>query len=62
MDFPTLLVEPETTTEVPAALAAEFASVYEEHSRAIFYLCLRFLSDETQAQDATHEASAEARP
>ncbi len=55
MDSPELLVEPETQTEVPAALAAEFASVYEEHSRAIFYLCLRFLSDETQAQDATHD-------
>ena len=55
MDSPDTLVEPLEPTEVPAALAEEFASVYEEHSRAIYYLCLRFLSDDSQAQDATHD-------
>ena len=55
MDSPDTLVEPPEPTEVPAALAGEFASVYEEHSRAIYYLCLRFLSDDSQAQDATHD-------
>ena len=34
---------------------SEFANVYEEHSRAIFYLCLRLLSDPDKAEDATHD-------
>ncbi|MBI3416925.1 MAG: sigma-70 family RNA polymerase sigma factor [Verrucomicrobia bacterium] len=33
----------------------EFAAVYEEHSRAVYYLALRMLSDPTQAEDATHD-------
>jgi RNA polymerase sigma-70 factor, ECF subfamily len=33
----------------------EFADVYAEHSRAIFYLALRFLSDPQKAEDATHD-------
>ena len=32
-----------------------FADLYAEHSRAIYYLCLRFLSDPEKAQDATHD-------
>lgn len=43
---------------VPAETAWEstgFAAVYAEHSRAIYYLALRVLSDPTQAEDATHE-------
>jgi RNA polymerase sigma-70 factor (ECF subfamily) len=41
----------------PAALAGcpELAGLYEEHSRAIYYLTLRFLGDPTQAEDATHD-------
>jgi len=35
--------------------ASEFAQVYAEHSRAIYYLCLRLLSDPEKAQDATHD-------
>ena len=34
---------------------SEFADLYNEHSRAIYYLCLRFLSDPDKAQDATHD-------
>ena len=33
----------------------EFASLYDEHSRAIFYLTLRFLGDPQKAEDATHD-------
>jgi len=29
--------------------------MYEEYSRPIYYLALRFLSDPTQAEDATHD-------
>lgn len=35
--------------------ASEFAQLYEEHSRAIYYLTLRFLSDPQKAEDATHD-------
>ena len=35
--------------------AAEFASLYDEHSRAIYYLALRFLGDPQKAEDATHD-------
>ncbi len=38
-----------------AGLPVEFASLYEEHSRAIFYLALRLLGDPDKAQDATHD-------
>lgn len=34
---------------------SKFARVYEEHSRAIYYLCLRLLSDPEKAEDATHD-------
>jgi RNA polymerase sigma-70 factor (ECF subfamily) len=33
----------------------EFASIYEEHSRSVYYLSLRMLGDPTQAEDATHD-------
>ncbi len=32
-----------------------FAELYTEHSRAIYYLALRFLSDPQKAEDATHD-------
>jgi RNA polymerase sigma-70 factor (ECF subfamily) len=35
--------------------ASEFAALYDEHSRAIFYLALRFLGDPQKAEDATHD-------
>ncbi len=34
---------------------SEFAALYEEHSRAIYYLALRLLGDPEKAQDATHD-------
>src|SRR6187401_1917614 len=33
----------------------EFSSIYEEHSRSVYYLALRLLGDPTQAEDATHD-------
>src|SRR2546425_11550900 len=39
----------------PVWESPEFAALYEEHSRQIYYLALRFLSDPTQAEDATHD-------
>jgi RNA polymerase sigma-70 factor (ECF subfamily) len=52
--------EPLETDEAPAGSLAlaefpELAGIYEEHSRAIYYLALRFLSDPAQAEDATHD-------
>ena len=43
------------TTARPVWESPEFAALYEEHSRQIYYLALRFLSDPTQAEDATHD-------
>jgi len=34
---------------------AVFSELYNQHSRAIYYLCLRFLSDPDKAEDATHD-------
>jgi RNA polymerase sigma-70 factor (ECF subfamily) len=34
---------------------SEFAGVYNEHSRAIYYLALRLLGDAEKAEDATHD-------
>jgi RNA polymerase sigma-70 factor (ECF subfamily) len=34
---------------------SEFADLYAEHSRAIYYLALRLLSDPQKAEDATHD-------
>ncbi|MGA2863955.1 MAG: sigma-70 family RNA polymerase sigma factor [Verrucomicrobiota bacterium] len=40
----------------PAGLAeGEFAELYLEHSRAIYYLALRLLGDPQKAEDATHD-------
>jgi RNA polymerase sigma-70 factor (ECF subfamily) len=52
--------EPLDTDAEPTggSVLAEFpdlAGIYEEHSRAIYYLALRFLSDPSQAEDATHD-------
>jgi RNA polymerase sigma-70 factor, ECF subfamily len=33
----------------------DFGALYDEHSRAIYYLALRFLSDPQKAEDATHD-------
>lgn len=39
----------------PALGDSEFAGIYTEHSRAIYYLALRFLGDPQKAEDATHD-------
>ena len=42
--------------DTPAQLASpEFSSLYEENSRSIYYLALRFLGDPQKAEDATHD-------
>jgi RNA polymerase sigma-70 factor (ECF subfamily) len=47
---------PQIAEEAPSGLApAEFAELYNEHSRAIYYLALRLLSDPQKAEDATHD-------
>jgi RNA polymerase sigma-70 factor (ECF subfamily) len=33
----------------------DFGALYEEHSRAIYYLALRYLGDPEKAEDATHD-------
>lgn len=40
----------------PSVIAdVEFAALYQEHSRAIYYLALRLLGDPQKAEDATHD-------
>ena len=39
----------------PELEPSEFAQLYTEHSRAIYYLALRLLSDPEKAEDATHD-------
>jgi RNA polymerase sigma-70 factor (ECF subfamily) len=39
----------------PELEPSEFAKLYTEHSRAIYYLALRLLSDSEKAEDATHD-------
>lgn len=33
----------------------DFATIYKEHSKAVFYLVLRWLGDASKAEDATHD-------
>lgn len=50
------LAKPEGLDDQPGGLApSEFGELYQEHSRAIYYLALRFLSDPEKAEDATHD-------
>lgn len=53
MDEP--VAERERADEPQTGLASEFAGFYNEHSRAIYYLALRFLGDPQKAEDATHD-------
>ena len=55
-----VLIEPDVDAETSSrmdleTLAPEFAELYEAHSRQVFYLCLRLLSDPAKAEDATHD-------
>jgi len=50
------VAERDSSEAPPAGWAQpEFADLYTEHSRAIYYLALRFLSDPDKAADATHD-------
>jgi RNA polymerase sigma-70 factor (ECF subfamily) len=50
------MTEREEPSPAHAGLEApEFAALYNEHSRAIYYLALRFLGDPEKAEDATHD-------
>jgi len=45
-----------TVSDRPEAWSSpEFGLIYEEHSRPIYYLSLRMLSDPVQAEDASHD-------
>ena len=47
---------PELMERPPAGWPSEeIGRLYEEHSRAIYYLALRFLGDPQRAEDATHD-------
>jgi RNA polymerase sigma-70 factor (ECF subfamily) len=47
--------EPVTVTGQQDWGSPEFADIYAEHSRSVYYLALRLLGDPTQAEDATHD-------
>lgn len=46
---------PPSTAPQLATVHPEFAAIYETHHRQVFYLALRLLSDQAQAEDATHD-------
>ena len=49
---------PEPASARPPLLQSaprDFAALYETHSRAVFYLALRYLGDPAKAEDATHD-------
>jgi RNA polymerase sigma-70 factor, ECF subfamily len=54
MAEPVEFVRPNRTRPLSAA-APEFATIYAEHSRFVYYLALRLLGEESQAEDATHD-------
>jgi RNA polymerase sigma-70 factor (ECF subfamily) len=57
------VAEREGLDEAQAGLApSEFADLYTAHSRAIYYLALRFLGDPQKAEDATHDVFLKAFP
>jgi RNA polymerase sigma-70 factor, ECF subfamily len=50
------LVEQKRPNQPPFPLEpAEFAELYQTHSRAVYYLALRYLGDPQKAEDATHD-------
>lgn len=50
------LAQPECSRDPKTGRASsQFAELYNEHSRAIYYLALRLLSDPQKAEDATHD-------
>jgi len=56
----TCVNEPTLETPVPSPLrtlpgTGEFSELYEMHSRAVYYLALKFLADPQRAEDVTHD-------
>jgi RNA polymerase sigma-70 factor (ECF subfamily) len=50
------LIEMECADQPVSELASgEFAGLYQNHSREIYYLTLRLLGDSAKAEDATHD-------
>ena len=49
------LAERDGEAPAPGLAGSEFGEIYQEHSRAIYYLALRFLGDPQKAEDATHD-------
>ena len=47
--------KPPRASLLAAASTTEFAELYEAHSRAVYYLALRYLGDPQKAEDATHD-------
>lgn len=47
--------KPSRASLLAAASSAEFAALYDEHSRGVYYLALRYLGDPQKAEDATHD-------
>ncbi len=43
------------STERHEAKSLHWAVIYEDHSRPIYYLCLRMLGDPAKAEDAAHD-------
>ena len=49
-------VDQERPSQPPLPLEPpEFAALYQTHSRAVYYLALRYLGDPQKAEDATHD-------
>lgn len=47
--------KPSRASLLAAASSAEFSELYEAHSKAVYYLALRYLGDPQKAEDATHD-------
>jgi len=47
--------KPSRASLLVAASSVEFAELYEAHSKAVYYLALRYLGDPQKAEDATHD-------
>jgi len=45
----------EAINRMDGRLGSEISDLYQEHSRAIYYLTLRFLGDPQKAEDAMHD-------
>lgn len=48
-------VEPAAQAHPQRQLRSDFAAIYEEHSRGVYYIALRLLGDPAQAEDAAHD-------